>query len=59
MQDEDDEATGDLDYIPDTTEQFTFTDAQLQEIFQYYSPNMGTATSNKPRGTKSWKTESS
>ena len=32
MQDEDDEATGDLDYIPDTTEQFTFTDAQLQAI---------------------------
>ena len=32
MQDEDDEATGDLDYIPDTTEQFTLTDAQLQAI---------------------------
>ena len=32
MQDEDDEATGDLDYIPATTEQFTFTDAQLQAI---------------------------
>jgi hypothetical protein len=32
MQDEDDEATGDLDYIPDTTEHFAFTDAQLQAI---------------------------
>jgi len=32
MQDEDDEATGDMDYIPDTTEHFTFTDAQLQAI---------------------------
>jgi len=32
MQDEDDKATGDLDYIPDTTEHFAFTDAQLQAI---------------------------
>ncbi|EDR02599.1 uncharacterized protein LACBIDRAFT_308244 [Laccaria bicolor S238N-H82] len=32
MQDEDDEVTGDPDYIPDTKEHFTFMDAQLQAI---------------------------
>ncbi|KIJ90700.1 hypothetical protein K443DRAFT_15008 [Laccaria amethystina LaAM-08-1] len=32
MQDEDEEVTGDPDYISDTQEHFTFTDAQLQAI---------------------------